>query len=150
MASAQKRRKTDGGAAVAAMEVPEAVAKACVEAMARARADVGSVEYLVHPSSREVPGVGPSSVGPSSVGPSSGGPSSLGPSRARERCPALLASSVGPSNVGPSSFGPSSFGPSSLGPSSFGPSSFGPSRARQRCSAHRRIYRIPTEPVLLA
>jgi len=53
MASAQKRRKTDGEAAVTPMEISEEVRKGCLAAMVLSGADVGSIEYLHHPVSGE-------------------------------------------------------------------------------------------------
>lgn len=54
MASAQKRRKTDGSAAVTALkEVPANVKEGCVRAMKAAHADVGSIEYLLHSKTGE-------------------------------------------------------------------------------------------------
>merc|ERR1712087_123480 len=51
MASAQKRRRTDGAAAVTTMVVSEVVRRGCLDAMARSGADVGSIEYLLDPAS---------------------------------------------------------------------------------------------------
>lgn len=53
MASAQKRKKEDGSQAVVKHEVPESIKEDCVRSMKAAHADVGSIEYLVHPSTGE-------------------------------------------------------------------------------------------------
>lgn len=53
MASAQKRRKTDGTQAVMKYDVPAAVQDDCLRSMKAAHADVGSIEYLLHPATGE-------------------------------------------------------------------------------------------------
>lgn len=53
MASAQKRQKTDGTAAVTCMKVPDAVREGCQRAMVSAQADVGSIEYLIEEKTGE-------------------------------------------------------------------------------------------------
>jgi len=53
MASAQKRRTTEGASAVTPIEVPAEVKRGCIDAMARSGANVGSIEYLIDPSSGE-------------------------------------------------------------------------------------------------
>jgi len=47
MASAAKRLKVDGGAAVAVEEISDNIRKGCITAMRKAGADVGSIEYLI-------------------------------------------------------------------------------------------------------
>ena len=53
MASAQKRRTTEGATAVTPIEVPAEFKRGCVDAMARSGTNVGSIEYLIDPSSGE-------------------------------------------------------------------------------------------------
>jgi len=52
MASAQKRRTTEGATAVTPIEVPAEFKRGCVDAMSMARSgtNVGSIEYLIDPS----------------------------------------------------------------------------------------------------
>ena len=53
MASAQKRRTTEGATAVTPIEVPAEFKRGCVDAIARSGTNVGSIEYLIDPSSGE-------------------------------------------------------------------------------------------------